>query len=81
VRQHDLKAVKSLFQATEQEGIAVRADLARPRWSAKHELKERVVDNVEHAMHKRGTNFLHDGRGASQGVLATDSKAAHGSNM
>jgi hypothetical protein len=66
LKQQDSKAVKSLFQAITKEGIAVGVGLARPRWVAEQERKEKVADSGELAGGKWDVDVM--GRTRPKGV-------------
>jgi hypothetical protein len=81
LKQQDSKAVTSLFQAMAKEGIAVGAGLARPRWVAEQERKEKVAGNGELAGGKRDVDVLLDGKDAPEGGLETGNRNDQGSDL
>jgi hypothetical protein len=81
MRQPDLKVVRSLFQATAQEGISIGARPGRPRWSAEQKEKERVADNAVHAKEEKGNDGMQNGKGFVQGDMVAINKSTEGNGM
>jgi hypothetical protein len=81
MRQPDLKVVRSLFQATAQEGISIGARPGRPRWSTEQKEKERVADNAVHAKEEKGNDGMQNGKGFVQGDMVAINKSTEGNAM